>query len=151
MLRDHRLEGVAGELQEVRVAQRHDGRRPGSVRQQRHLAESLGRAQARDPGRPPVVVASRDADDPGDECVERVPRRALLEQRLAARHRHRHHAGPHGLDRRRIEPGQERDLGCAHACPAPWTCADLAKPRSASQATPAASPRTSLRRAPSPT
>ncbi len=115
VLGDHRLEGPAGELQEVRIAQRHNGRRPRGVRQQGHLAEGLGRPQARDPGRPPGMVAGRDADRAGDQRVQGVPGLALLEQGPAARHRHRHHPGPHGRDCRRVEAGEERDLGCAHA------------------------------------
>ncbi|MFB0492443.1 hypothetical protein ABIE45_005029 [Methylobacterium sp. OAE515] len=118
MLGDHRLEGVAGQLQQMGVAQGHHGRRPRGLRQQSHLAEGLGWAQARDPGRAAVVVAGRDADCPGDEGVERVSRGALLEQDLAARHRDRDHAGPDRRGGRGIETGQERDLGRAHRCTA---------------------------------
>lgn len=114
MLGDDRLEGIPGEPQEMRIAQGHHGGRPRSVRQQGHLAEGFGRAQARDPGRPTGVVAGGDADHAGDERVEGVSGLALLEQDPATRNRNRHHAGPNGRDRRRVEPGQERDLGGAH-------------------------------------
>ena len=105
----HQLdEPPAAELQQGRVADRLDGRRPRGTGEQRELAD--GRARAEDTQRPPVRVdACHGPQAPAQDDVEVLGIVPFADEPLAGEHAARVGVGRERLERLRVRAGEERD------------------------------------------
>ena len=105
----HQLdEPPAAELQQGRVADRLDGRRPHGAGEQRELAD--GRPGPEDTERPPVRVdAGHGPQAPAQDDVEVLGVVPFADEPLAREHAAGVGVGREGLERLRVRSGEERD------------------------------------------
>src|ERR671934_200934 len=108
---EEREELVAADEQALAVADRHDGRGPWGVVEERELAEHLAGAEQCDDSLLAVLVRQRDLRRPRHEDIEVRGRIAAVENRLGRREAPRPHPRGERAPIRLGERGEQR-----HAC-----------------------------------